>query len=134
MNASFSQISWFPMTAAREFWWYLPATLVDRSISTTIAPISCSGDQCNSFYLAGPLSTILFDPSLPNITASNYSTASAYIQDNAPGYQVEFYPIDETRDPAFTLEDCRAYGVSTLAINICLKRSGVSLIASTLID
>lgn len=132
MNASIANDSWFNFTGPREFWWYLPSILADGKLSGSISPLHCSGEQCTSFFLPGPLSTIIFEPTLPNITESDYSTASAYIQENAPGYQVEFYPIDETRDPMFTLEDCQVYGGSTLAINICLKKSDISLLAGTL--
>jgi len=129
MNASVTNIKWFNQTAPRDFWWYLPSVLTDGKISQTVAPLSCSGEQCSSFFLPGPLSSILFDPTLPNITQLDFSTASTYIQVDAPGYQVEFYAMDETREPPFTLVDCRAYGGSSIAVNVCLRKSGMSLLA-----
>jgi hypothetical protein len=131
MNAFIVNAPWLNITAPPEFWWYLPAMLADGKLSHPVTPLSCSGNDCSSFFLPGTLSTIIFDPQSPNITESDYTIAKAYIQEDAPGYQVEFYPIDETRDPSFTLEDCRAYGISTLAVNVCLKKSGRSLLAGS---
>jgi hypothetical protein len=131
MNTSIVNAPWLNITAPPEFWWYLPSILADGKLSHPVPPINCSGNECSSFFLPGTLSTIIFDPTSPNITESDYTNAKAYIQEDAPGYQVEFYPIDETRDPSFTLDDCRVYGTSTLAVNVCLKKSETSLLAGS---
>ena len=129
MNTSFVQTRWFKDTATDYFWFYFPSLLSDGKISHPVAPVSCSGASCHAFFLPGPTSIIRFDPTSPNITESDYPDATSFIQQNAPGYQIDFYPIDETKDPPVTLADCRVYGLSALAIQICLKQSNSSLLA-----
>lgn len=133
MNSSLLQTQYFNFTATDIFWWYFPSILDDTKISTSVAPLSCSGNFCRSFYFPGPISTILFDPTLPNITSSEYSEATSYIQEDAPGYQLEFYPIDEA-DPVLTIDDCRVYGVSVFAFQICLKKTNSSLLVGIYIS
>lgn len=58
-----------------------------------------------------------------------WAEAGTLIQYDAPGYQIDFSPIDEIRDPAVTLEDCHVYGLEGLAIQLCLKQSNSSIIA-----
>lgn len=48
--------------------------------------------------------------------------AISYIQNDAPGYQFDFYPIDPAVDPPMTIDDCRVYGIFNTALNICLKQ------------
>src|SRR5947207_11936288 len=66
---------------------------------------------------------------MPNITMSDYPTATTYILNDSPGYQVDFYPIKESKDPPMTLDDCRVFGIPFDAIQICLKKSNSSLLA-----
>jgi hypothetical protein len=129
MNASLAHERFFNISDVPGFWWYFPSLLVDAQVSQSVQPLSCSGPSCNAFFLPGPLSTVLFDPTLPNITNSEYSEATSYIQPNAPGYQFDYFPIDKNVDPAFTLDDCHVYGDSTLAVQVCLKKSNASLLA-----
>jgi hypothetical protein len=131
MNTSFAQTSWFPDVATDYFWFYFPSLLSDGKVSHHIAPTSCSGPSCEAFFIPGPSATIRFDPTSPNITDSLYPEAAAFIQYDAPGYQIDFYPIDETQDPAITLDDCHVYGFSGLAIQLCLKQSNSALLAGT---
>jgi hypothetical protein len=102
--------------------------LADGKISQSVSPLSCSGEGCNAYFIPGPLSNILFDPSVPNLNVTDYPTATSFIQFDAPGYQIEYCPIDP-KDPAFTLDDCRVHGGGTLAVNICMKNVNSSLLA-----
>jgi hypothetical protein len=127
INRTLAQAPGFNRTATADFWWYFPSILADGKTSRTVTPLSCSGESCDAYFIPGPLSIILFDPTSPNITAADYPDATSYIQQDAPGYQIDYYPIDE--DPAFTLDDCRVYGISNTAFQLCLKMSNSSLLA-----
>jgi hypothetical protein len=128
MNTSFLNTDWFNVTATDVFWWNFPSILADGKVSRAVDPISCSGESCTAFFLPGAIQNIIFDPTFPNISNADYSTATSYIQQNAPGYQIDFYPIEET-DPPLTLDDCRVYGVTDVAVQVCLKKSNSSLLA-----
>jgi len=75
------------------------------------------------------MANIVLDPSQPVLTKDDYPNALAYIQDQAPGYQIDFYPIDRVNDPYMTLDDCRVYGVDFLAMQVCLKETRGSMLA-----
>lgn len=129
MNTSFVQTQWFHDIATDYFWFYFPSLLLDGRISHSLSPVYCSGPSCDGFFIPGPTSVIRFDPTAPNITNSLFPDASAFIQYDAPGYQIDFYPIDERYDPSMTLSDCHIYGVGGLAVQLCLKQSNSSLLA-----
>jgi hypothetical protein len=127
MNTTLIQNTLFKAEITETFWWYFPAILADGKISKNVAPLTCSGDSCTSYFLPGPLSIVQFDPSSPMIAPTDYPTATTFIQQDAPGYQLDFYPIG-TNDPAFTSDDCRVLGVNILAIQMCLKQTNTSLL------
>jgi hypothetical protein len=131
MNTSFAKTQWFHDIGTDYFWFYFPSLLSDGKISHSVAPVSCSGPSCEAFFIPGPTSIIRFDPTSPNITDSLFPDASAFIQYDAPGYQIDFYPIDEMSDPTMTLNDCHVYGLDGLAVQLCLKQSNSSLLAGT---
>ena len=67
----------------------------------------------------------------PNVTtppSDAFPNAIGYIQNDAPGYQIDFYPMD-SEEEGITLNDCRVYGLNSLAIQICLKQANESLLA-----
>jgi hypothetical protein len=128
MNTSFAQTSWFNEIAVDFFWFYFPALLSDGKISHSVFPVSCeSGPSCEGYFLPGPTSVIHFDPTSPNITEALFPEASTFIQYDAPGYQIDFHPIDEN-DPVMIIGDCHVYGLPGLALQLCLKQSNLSLI------
>jgi hypothetical protein len=130
MNTSFAQTSWFNEIAVDFFWFYFPSLLSDGKISHSVSPVSCSGPSCEGYFLPGPTSVIHFDPTSPNITDSLFPEASTFIQYDAPGYQIDFHPIDKN-DPVMTIGDCHVYGLPGLALQLCLKQSNSSLITGT---
>lgn len=69
------------------------------------------------------------DPSVQNITRLDYPLATSYIQNDAPGYQVQYSPIDSETEPPFTFEDCRVFGIPYMAIELCLKTANSSMLA-----
>lgn len=131
MNLTFPSTDWFQITATDYLWFYFPALLADGKISQPVAPVSCTGLGCEGYFLPGLPSYIHFDPTTPNLTATEYPDATTFIQQNAPGYQLDFSDIDINTDPSVTLEDCRVYGLSILALQICLKQANNSMLAGT---
>jgi len=118
----------FTNTITETFWWYFPAILADGKVSQSVDPITCSGDLCDSYFFPGPLSIVQFNPNTSAIQNSDYPLATAFIQEDAPGYQIDFSPI-ESSDPSMTLDDCQVYGLSVLAFQLCLKSSRDSILA-----
>ena len=121
-------------TAAEIFWWVYPSLLADGKLSRPLAPLTCSGEGCVSYFLPGALSNVVFETDMANITNSDYPTATTFIQNDAPGYQIDFYPIDESKDPPVTLDDCRVFGIPSNAIQLCLKAINNSFLAGTSIS
>ena len=78
--------------------------------------------------MPGRAVNIVRDPSEPSVTTENFTDATALIQYDAPGYQVEFSQIQAT-SPAMTLNDCRLYGISDVAIQICMMNENSSFLA-----
>jgi hypothetical protein len=132
MNTTFPSTTWFQMSATDYFWFYFPALLADNKISRPVVPVSCTGPSCEGFFVPGVPSYIRFDPSTPNITGSDFPEATSFIQQNAPGYQIDFSAIDVNNDPLVTLADCRVYGLSFLALQICLKQANNSMLAGSI--
>jgi hypothetical protein len=130
LNTSLTNTPHFNETATAEFWWYFPALLTDSKRVYPVAPLHCSGDLCRSLLVPGTMDNMVYDPSQPNITQDTYPQAISYIQNDAPGYQVEFYPVDTETDPPLSLyDDCRVYGLDFMAVQICLKKVNNSFIA-----
>jgi len=75
--------------------------------------------------------TIRLIPDLPPITKNDHPDAVCYIQNDAPGYHVEFYPMDPARDPPLTPNDCQVYGIDSMAIQICLMNNDSGMTAGT---
>ena len=117
------------MTATAEFWWYFPALLTDSKSVKPIPPVTCSGDNCTSFFVPGTMRTILLDPSLPPLSSANFTDAFSYIQNDAPGYQVEFTSTDPDESSFDLGHDCRVFGIDILGMQICLKKERDFLIA-----
>jgi hypothetical protein len=124
----------FNLTATADFWWYFPALLTDTKRVKSVAPLHCLGANCDAYFLPGSMSSIVLDPNEPPIGKEEYPNAISYIQDDAPGYQLDFYPIDRINDPNMTLNDCRVYGVDIVAVQICLKATGGSMLAGSSIS
>ena len=78
------------------------------------------------------MSSIQYNNNSAIITKNQHPNAIAYLQEDAPGYQVDFRNIDRVNDPSMIMdEDCRLYGVNETAIQICLKKDGPSILAGT---
>jgi hypothetical protein len=128
LNTSLTLTDQFNATATAQFWWYFPAILSDSLAVQPATPLNCSGDQCQSYFFPGSMRNILLDPKLPPIGSNEFPGAISYLQNDAPGYQIDYSPVDPT-DPPLSLTDCRVYGIEIMAIQICLKKSNNSLLA-----
>jgi hypothetical protein len=132
LNTSVINAPLFNQTATADFWWYFPALLTDnKRIKGVPPPDNCTAeDACLSYFLPGSMSSIKYDNNTVPITQNQYSKAIAYIQNDAPGYQIDFRQIDRVNDPSIIMDiDCQVYGVPAAAIQICLKKVNQSLLA-----
>ena len=123
MNTSLVNDPDFPFFATGNFWWHFPSMM---SYSHPITSVSCSGSLCQSFYFPGPISLIQFPPGAPAITHTDSPLATTFIEKNSPGYQIEFYPVDESKDPPILMDDCRVFGIPIVALQVCLKKTNDS--------
>lgn len=130
LNTSLINTDQFNITATAQFWWYFPAILSDSLAVQPVTPLNCTGDQCKSFFFPGSMRNILLDPKLPPIGSNEYPGANSYMQNDAPGYQIDYAPLDPS-DPTFSPTDCQVFGIDMMAIQICLKTTQSSLLAGT---
>ena len=131
MNTSVIHTSFFNETSTAEFWWYFPALLTDnKRVKGVSPPKNCTpSEDCVSYFLPGSMSSILIDNRTAPITKDQFPKAIAYLQNDAPGYQIDFRRIDRVNDPSMTMDDCRLYGIDSAAITLCLKKVNHSLLA-----
>lgn len=123
----------FNQYAITEFQWFMNAVLSDPRNIRAVENLNCPpGDVCTSWFLPGTPGNLVADSEPPNITTANYSDATTFKQFDAPGYQLDFSPI-EPDDPPLEVRDCRVYGVSSYAIQICLKNVNNSFMAGILL-
>jgi hypothetical protein len=134
INSSLSEYPYFNLTATTTFWWYFPALLTDVKRVRGVAPLNCSGtdNECLSYFLPGSMTSIQLDPSQPVLLPTEYPQGTAYVQVDAPGYQMDFQKIDRVNDPYMTLLDCHLYGIPEVAIQLCLKENGNEILAGNL--
>ena len=92
MNTSLVQDPDFQYIATGNFWWHFPSMM---SYSYPVSPVSCSGAFCQSFFFPGPISLIKFIPDAPAITDADAPLANSFIEQNSPGYQIDFSPVDD---------------------------------------
>jgi hypothetical protein len=129
LNTSVSMSPYFNQKATSVFWWFFPSLLTDSQNAKSVASLNCSGTPCTSYFLPGLLSTIAYNLSQPSITSGSFPEAVSFIQNDAPGYQLDFVPINIETDPPMTSDDCQVYGISSLAVQICLKKADTSFMA-----
>jgi len=116
--------------ALSPFWLYFNTILSDARNVRAVDPLNCAPrDACQAFFLPGTPAKLVTDPSQPVLTTENYTTAVSVVQHDAPGYQLDFLPI-EGDIPPMLLTDCHLYGTTQNAIQICLKRVEASFVAS----
>ena len=60
-----------------------------------------------------------------------FPEATAYVVNDAPGYQIEFYPISSS-DPQLMTGDCQVFGTPFSALQICIEKVDSHLIAGNI--
>jgi len=108
-----------------DFWAWLYGLLASPNYAIGVPPLHCSGTNCSSYFLPGPIYTI----EGIDLPLSFHPEAPLLVLDNSIGYQIEYYPpaIDNT----FAGAVCKSYGVNSYAVSICIKQSGSDLLAGT---
>lgn len=105
--------------------------LANSQFVTGIEPVSCTGSDCTAIFLPGGLGTVRLQTSNLNVTflnGTNLPDSSAVIINNAPGYQVEFFPIDPSY--LFDPHDCSIYGEEREdGFQVCVASENSSLLA-----
>jgi hypothetical protein len=71
------------------------------------------------------------DPTPPPIGKDNFTMASTYIINNAPGYQIEYSTVTNEDIQLIVDLDCKVYGMPWAALLICVKNVGTGLIGGT---
>jgi hypothetical protein len=101
---------------------YTIGFMTDPKYVTSVAPISCGGsNDCISLFLPGGLDLVHhIDQVNSTLFDGQYSQDfSSVIVHNAPGFQVEFSPIEP--DFLFNSTDCGIYGNATdQGIYVCM--------------
>jgi len=123
MNTTLVDDPTFQDFATPNFWWHFPAM---TSYSYPVEPVRCSGKTCQSYFFPGLISLIQFPPNAPPISDNDFPLATTIVQENAPGFQMDFYPMNELTDPSITLADCQVFGIPVVAIQLCLKKTNDS--------
>jgi hypothetical protein len=114
------------------FQMYAKGILMDITLVKIIAPTTCSGVDCTSFFLRGGLDLVRLTGGGPNATIFQEPVTnglSTFIVNNAPGYHLEFFPIPvgSVFDQA---KECATYGgINNEAINICIAAKGSQIYA-----
>jgi hypothetical protein len=108
------------------FWANFPSVFTDTRYVTSIPPYSNSckvSPSCTSYFFPGGVYTLR--------PAPNKSDDSLVVYD-APGTQIEFYPINNETDTSNLLaSDCHVYGYLGQAIQLCLRSQGNEYIAGS---
>jgi hypothetical protein len=97
-----------------------------------MSPVSCTGLNCTSVFIPGGLllarrTDEVFNGTLLNMNASLLNTGQAVLINNAPGYQLEFFPVDD--DFSFNATtDCTTYGQSRGdGLHLCIGSNNSTL-------
>ena len=131
INTSLSESYHFNEYSIIEFMWYYNTIFSDTRNVRAVEPVSCSqGAGCKSYFMPGTPAKIIPVRSLPQATNGNFTNAISFIQHDAPGYQLDFSPIERDCPPMYS-RDCRLYGTSSNAIQLCLKCVNASFMAGT---
>jgi len=107
------------------FWATFPSVLSDGRYVTSAPRYTdaCkSNPTCTSVFLPGGRSLLNPAPTRQN------SSATALVVYDAPGAQIEFYPVS-SEDPTLSTTDCHVYGYAGQGIQLCVKSVGNDFIA-----
>jgi hypothetical protein len=93
-------------------------------------PTECAGrSSCVSYYFPGSID-FTYNLTAPILDSSQYSDATTYIQVDAPGYQVSFYPLNTSERLYPVTSSCYFSGLENFGLQICVVQNGSRLLAS----
>jgi hypothetical protein len=105
--------------------------LKDGTLVTGIAPLTCSGSGCASYFLPGGLDVVRLAAGGANSSLyeeSQLDSQSTVLIKNGSGYHLEYFPVPP--DFVFPSASCRTYGgKSNEAIHICIIAQGTQILA-----
>ena len=131
INTTLTQSYGFNDFALIEFFWYYNTIFSDTRNVRTLEPLNCPpGEACSSYFLPGTPEKLVAGFTQLQITTENFTDATWFIQHDAPGYQIDFSAI-EREVPPMHVSDCKLYGASSSAVQICLKSVNTSFMAGT---
>lgn len=112
---------------------YSNAILGSSNFVTGIEPVACSGNDCKAVFLPGSLQLARdlgsFNGSQVNLNKTLFNNAPAVLIHNAPGYQLDYYPIDENYK-FNTTQDCATFGQARgQGLYICLAMNNSTIVA-----
>jgi hypothetical protein len=107
-----------------DYWAWLYSLLSTPNYVINVPPTRCSlATDCQSFYLGGSIYNV--DPSKDSF--HNHPEATLFIVENSIGYQIDYYPPLSSDN--MNGANCGTYETTETALNICIKQSGVDLLA-----
>jgi hypothetical protein len=115
---------------------YTNSILGASNFVTGIDPVGCSGKNCTAVFLPGGLQIarlldIVNGPGI-DLNATLLSKSPAVVVHNAPGYHLEFSPVD----PDFTFDDsteCEIFGEERgQGLRLCIGSYNSAIVAGTI--
>lgn len=106
---------------------YSNAILGAANFVTGIEPIDCSGPDCKAVFLPGSLTLARqlgrWNGTGIDLNATLFNNAQAVLIHNAPGYQLDYFPVDSGF--TFNETDCATFGQSRgQGLHICVALNG----------
>lgn len=126
-----------PAVAWIYFSTYSISILGNSNFVTGIEPIDCIGINCKSVFLPGSLQLARrldeFSGTI-NLNATLFNSAPAVLIYNAPGYQLDFFPVDE----GFVFDkttECNTYGQTRgQGLYLCIGSKNSTIVAGIIQD
>jgi len=117
---------------------YSISILGNGNFVTGIDPVACRGPDCQSAFLPGSLQLARrldhLNGTILNLNSTVFNNVDTILVHNAPGYQLDFYPVpegfgfDRTRD-CMTFGQTRGQGLF-----MCISSNNSEILAGTVLS
>lgn len=101
---------------------------------TGISSTTCNSEDCTAVFLPGGIETVRLQTTNLNVTLLNGTTlggTSTILISDAPGYQLEFFPIDPNY--LFDPHNCTIYGEGREdGIQLCMASDNYTILAGSI--
>jgi hypothetical protein len=112
---------------------YSVSILGNGNFVTGIEPVACTGGDCVSVFLPGSLQLARrldhLNGTILNLNATLFNNAAVVLVRNAPGYQLDFYPMEE----GFVFDkstECMTFGQTRgQGLFMCLASNDSTIVA-----